>query len=269
MSYQKTGRTKHGKTFDDHVAKLSQMSPKELETQHIFDGQTVSDTGSLFQFCDLTDPLLAKILATTDIRITCAPTFQGWYHVGTWAKVTVILKDKMNTLIAGETPDDAMYARIVSWPELWNDAEVAATYKAEIDHRQLRQEKKKEHDVMHRVRWAARNPRYAFEKMEASDEQHALNDEEDGEDVEEGEIPEDMTEVPDTAAAILNEGDKEGDDQDDDNDEEEDDMDTLPYGEHAGDEMDFEDDDDDSDIPVMSVRGSSEGPAPFGGLYRV
>jgi general transcription factor 3C polypeptide 5 (transcription factor C subunit 1) len=249
MSYQKTGRTKHGKTFDDHVAKLSQMSPKELETQHIFDGQTVSDTGSLFQF--------------SDIRTSCAPTFQGWYHVGTWAKVTVILKDKMNTLISGETPDDAMYARIVSWPELWNDAEVAASYKAEIDDRQLRQEKKKEHEVMHRVRWAARNPRYAFEKMEASDEQRAaLNNEE-------GEIPEDMTEVPDSAAAILNEGDKEGDDQYDDNDDEEDDIDTLRYGEDAGDEMDFDDDDDDSDILVMSVRGSSEGPVPFGGLYRV
>jgi general transcription factor 3C polypeptide 5 (transcription factor C subunit 1) len=92
MSYQKSGRAKHGQTFDDHIAKLSQMSTKELETQHIFDGKTVSDTGSLFQFCDLTDPLIAKILATSDIRTSCAPTFQGWYHVGTWAKVTVILR---------------------------------------------------------------------------------------------------------------------------------------------------------------------------------
>jgi general transcription factor 3C polypeptide 5 (transcription factor C subunit 1) len=279
MSYLKSGRAKHGKSFDEHVQKLSQMSGKELETQHIFDGKTVSDTGNLFQFCDLTDPLIAKIVATKDIRTTCAPTFQGWYHVGTWAKITVILKDKMNTLIAGGTPEDATYARIMAWPELWDDKEIAATYKAEVDNRQVHQEKKKEHDVMHSVRWAARNPRYAFEKMEAADEQGRESIAEDGEGAEDVEIPEDMTEVPDTAAAIINEGEKETEDQEDDNEDDneddEDDFDTQQFDEGlAGEaedegEDDEDDDDDDSDGPVMSPRAVSEGPAPFGGLYRI
>jgi general transcription factor 3C polypeptide 5 (transcription factor C subunit 1) len=270
MSYLKSGRAKHGKSFDEHVQKLSQMSRKELETQHIFDGKTVSDTGNLFQFCDITDPLISKILATEDIRTTCAPTYQGWYHVGTWAKVTVILKDKMNTIIAGETPDDAIYERIVAWPELWDDKDIAATYKAEIDNRQIRQEKKKQHDIMHSVRWAARNPRYAFEKMETEVEQRQSIVEEGDDDSEDAEVPEDMTEIPDTVEVILNEGEKDVEDLEDDNEDEENEEADMPQlEEEAGEEADSEEDYDDSDGLVTSVRATSEGPAPFGGLYRV
>jgi general transcription factor 3C polypeptide 5 (transcription factor C subunit 1) len=277
LSYARSGKVKHGKTFDEHVQKLSQMSVEELATEHMFDGKTVSDTGNLFQFCDLTDPVIAKLVNTKNIRTTCAPTFQGWYHAGTWAKITVILKDKMNTLIAGGTPDDAIYTRITTWPELWDDKEIAATYKAEIDNRQIHQEKKKEHDVMHSVRWAARNPRYAFEKMEAADEQDRESTVEDEEGTEDVEVPEDMTEVPDTAATIINEGEDEAEDQDDENEDdneadEEEGFDTQQFEETFAEEAEYEreeDDDDDSDVPNMSVRAISEGPAPFGGLYRI
>jgi general transcription factor 3C polypeptide 5 (transcription factor C subunit 1) len=272
MSYLKSGRAKHGKSFDYHVQKLSQMSAKELETEHIFDGRKVSETGNTFQFCDLTDPLLSKILATEDIRTTCAPTFQGWYHVGTWAKVTVILKDKMNTLIAGGAPDDTIYERIMSWPELWDDKEIARTYKAEVDNRLIHQEKRKEHEVMHSVRWAARNPRYAFEQMEAADEKRGQSTEavDEAADAEDPEIPEDMTEEPDTAAAILNEGEKEAGDVDDDVDDEDEEGEGPRYEEELSEEPSYEDEDedDDEDIPIMSARAVSGGPAPFGGLYR-
>ncbi|KAF2826829.1 hypothetical protein CC86DRAFT_349934 [Ophiobolus disseminans] len=273
-SYVKSGRAKHGKTFDEHVQNLSQMSQKELERQHIFDGKTVSDTGSLFQFCDLEDPMLANILATNDIRTSCAPTFQGWYHVGTWAKVTVILKDKMNTIISGNSPDDALYQRVIAWPELWDDQDMAATYKAEVNSRQIHEEKRREHDVMHNVRYAARNPRYTFEKMEGANEQLRQSAEEEDA-AEEVEVPEDMTEILDTAAIILHEGEKEMDDQEDYNEGEGDEEDdSQQIMEEAGEEMDDgdgddEEEDDDSDVPLVSARAVSEGPAPFGGLYRV
>ncbi|KAH5240132.1 hypothetical protein HBI72_214630 [Parastagonospora nodorum] len=274
MSYLKSGRAKHGRSFDDHVQRLTQMSAKELEREHIFDGKSVSTTGNLFQFCDLSDPLLTKVLSTQDIRTTCAPTFQGWYHVGTWAKVTVILKHKMNTLIAGETPDDTVYERVVSWPETWDDQKMASTYKAEVDNRQIHEEKKKEHDVMHSVRWAARNPRYAFEKMEAADEEHEVpqSEAQDTENAEEAEVPEDMTEEPETAAAILNEGEKEVDDAEDDAEDEEEDGDAPQFEQELVGEENYDDDEDDEDadedIRIMSARAASEGPAPFGGLYR-
>ncbi|KAH8731981.1 RNA polymerase III transcription factor IIIC subunit-domain-containing protein [Phaeosphaeriaceae sp. PMI808] len=268
-SYLKSGRAKHGKGFDEHMQKLRQMSGKELETEHIFDGKTASKTGNLFQFCDMTDPLIAKVLATEDIRATCAPTFQGWYHVGTWAKVTVILKDKMNTIITGGIPDDSLYDRVIAWPEMWDDKEMAATYKSEIGGRHGNQEKTKEHEIMHSIRWAARNPRVAFEKMEALDEQQRQSSREETEEGEDAEIPEDMTEIPDTVEAILNEGEKEVDEGPEDyvDDDEIDEPDNQGYADDADEEVD--DEDDDSDGEMMYTGVELEGPAPFGGLFRV
>jgi general transcription factor 3C polypeptide 5 (transcription factor C subunit 1) len=255
--------------------KLARMAPEELESEHTFDGFNVSQTGNLFQFCDITDPLIAKILATKDIRATCAPTFQGWYHVGTWAKATVILKDKMNTIIGGDKPDDSIYQRIVTWPELWDDREMAAQYKSEIDDRRLHHEKRREHQVMHNVRWAARNPRYAFEKMEALDEQERQADKErdlEEEEPDDVDVPEDMTEDPVQPDTILNadigEAEDEGDDQDGEGDED-DEMQIEDRDEGAYDSSEVDDDDDDSDSPVASVRATSEGPVPFGGYYKV
>ncbi|KAI8933123.1 hypothetical protein NX059_009764 [Plenodomus lindquistii] len=280
LSYLKSGKPRHNKTFDQHVYALSKMSKEELEREHIFDGTTVSQTGNLFQFCDIEDPLIKKILATKDIRTTCAPTFQGWYHVGTWAKATVILKDKMNAILAGETPDDTIYQRIITWPELWEDQDIAAKYREEIKDRGLHQEKKREHDVMHNVRWAARNPRYAFEKMETLSEP-ARENPDDGaaegiEDTEEPDVPEDLTEAPVTADTILDEDSGDLEDEDEEGEEDEDDEgDNVRNLDNEGDDQDddpdgeWEADDDDDDLPLMASRAVSEGPTPFGGLYRV
>ncbi|KAF1834126.1 transcription factor tfiiic complex a box associated subunit sfc1 [Decorospora gaudefroyi] len=269
LSYLKAGTSKHHAVFDQHVMKLAKMSPEELETEHTFDGVNVSQTGNIFQFCDITDPLIARILATEDIRTTCAPTFQGWYHVGTWAKATVILKDKMNTIIGGETPDDSLYQRVINWPELWDDKDVAAQYKAEIDDRQIRHGKKREHDVMHSVRWAARNPRYAFEKMEALLEQEKQPGEE--QEPEDLDVPEDMTEDPVTADAVLNAELEDAEDDEDDQGGEGDEDDDMEGNEEDEDEdMDGSwEAEDGHDSPAMPVRAVSEGPAPFGGYYRV
>ncbi|CAN9240997.1 unnamed protein product [Alternaria alternata] len=269
LSYIKSGTSKHRAVFDQHVMKLAKMAPEELESEHTFDGFNVSQTGNLFQFCDITDPLIAKILATKNIRTTCAPTFQGWYHVGTWAKATVILKDKMNTIIGGDKPDDRIYQRIVTWPELWDDRDMAAQYKGEIDDRQLHYEKRREHQVMHNVRWAARNPRYAFEKMEARDEQEKETEEE--QEPENVDVPEDMTEDPVQPDTILNADIGEAEDEEDDQDgeaDEDDDMQVDNRDENVYGSSDV-DDDDDSDSPVVSVRAASEGPVPFGGYYKV
>ena len=278
MSYKKRGTARHHDAFDKHVQELSRMTAEQLEHQHTFDGVHASDTGNTFQFWDITDPLLAKLLATEDIRTTCAPTFQGWYHVGTWAKVTVILKDKMNIIIGGGRPDDSLYYRICQWPELWDDKEIYETYKDEVNDRELHQAKLREHEIMHSVRIAARNPRYAFEKMEKKDSTRAslaaASRPEPAEDVE---IPEDLTEYPDdpdTAEATSNDvapndddSDSEDDDEEDDEDEEgeEDGEDGEPDGEEDG----VWEEDEDDDAAAMSARAVSEGPAAFGGLYNV
>jgi general transcription factor 3C polypeptide 5 (transcription factor C subunit 1) len=251
------------------------MTAQQLENQHTFDGVHASDTGNTFQFCDITDPLIARVLATNNVRTTCAPTFQGWYHVGTWAKATVILKDKMNIIIGGDKPDNSIYERVANWPELWDDKEIYATYRDEVNDREMHQEKRKEHDVMHNVRFAARNPRYAFEKMEKKDETETQTGDAEGPDLEE--IPEDSTEYPETAEMIIDEGDggddddessEDGDEEEDEDEGEDEDAEDGEVGsqEEAEDVDGVWEEDDESHIG-MQVQPA--GPAPFGGLYRV
>jgi general transcription factor 3C polypeptide 5 (transcription factor C subunit 1) len=95
MSFAKAGTARSRFMWDKHVREFAKKKPHELQNEHIFDGTSVGRTGNIFQFCDIKDPMIRQILDTKDIRTTCAPTFQGWYHIGTWAKATVILKDKM------------------------------------------------------------------------------------------------------------------------------------------------------------------------------
>ncbi|KAF9737255.1 hypothetical protein PMIN06_000912 [Paraphaeosphaeria minitans] len=213
LSYKKTGTARHFSRFDKHVQDLAQWSAQDLRQQHIFDGVHVSRTGNLFQFCDVTDPLIQRILNTKDIRTTPAPTAQGWFHVGTWAKATVVLKHKMNTILGGDKPDNSIYERILAWPELWDDQTFFAQYTKEFHDREAIRERGVEHTVMRHVRYAARNPRYAFERLESQQGQPSGAEQQFEDMEEEVEIEEDMTEVPERAEDILNEG--EDDDSDD------------------------------------------------------
>lgn len=279
MSYKKRGTARHHDAFDKHVQELSRMTAEQLEHQHIFDGIHASETGNTFQFCDVADPLLAKMLATDNIRTTCAPTFQGWYHVGTWAKVTVILKDKMNTIIGGGVPDDALYQRVCQWPELWDDTEVYNSYRDEVNDRETHEAKRREHEIMHSIRIAARNPRYAFEKLEKDNTSSATRTTT-AELAEDADIPEDLTEYPDNpdiaeatseeVAENVESSDSEDDDDEDDEDEDDEDGEHGVGRDLSGDEDGgWEEDDDDEDAVIMSARAVSEGPTPFGGLYNM
>jgi general transcription factor 3C polypeptide 5 (transcription factor C subunit 1) len=276
LSYKKTGTARHHTSFDRHVQTLARTDTASLRNQHIFDGVNVSWTGNLFQFCDITDPFIRQILDTDDIRDTCAPTLQGWYHIGTWAKATIILKDKMNRILGGEQPDNSLYARILTWPEIWDDQEMRAQYRPEFWNKQLHKEKEKEHAVMRHVWWAARNPRYAFERMEKAGVQRSEQPEEENPE-EEADIPVDMTEEPDTAKNILEEGDDEEDEDEAAEDEDEDEEGDGGLSE----DVDAEGETDDELISYRQREGSREsdgleqpappdtvGPLPFGGLYR-
>lgn len=274
LSYSKTGASKDHNQFVQQSTNLSKTTPEALVNEHTFDGVHVSQTGNLFQFCDITDPLIARVLSTKDIRTSCAPTFQGWYHVGTWAKATVLLKDKMNTIIRNEVPDDNLYQRIVQWPELWDDKTLADTYRAEINDREVRREKRREHEVMQNVRLAARNPRYAFEKMESVEQQPQQGDTEDG--AEEIEVPEDMAEDPVTVARLREEdgggaAEMIGDENYDGEDDYDDDNNGDDEVDGQGEDMDDDDEDDGNDSPGPSVHPIPDDPAhpaPFGGIYR-
>lgn len=73
---------------------------------HLFDGKTYSEDGKVWQVCDLTDPLLAKLLAEAPVRPVCDIEGSGWYHRGLWAKARAIMKCKMRAIQFGRTLTD-------------------------------------------------------------------------------------------------------------------------------------------------------------------
>lgn len=73
---------------------------------HLFDGKTYSEDGKVWQVCDLTDPLLAKLLAEAPTRPACDVEGSGWYHRGLWTKARAIMKCKMRAIQFGRNLTD-------------------------------------------------------------------------------------------------------------------------------------------------------------------
>lgn len=173
----------------------------------------------------------------------------------------------MNRIVGGEEPDDSIYQRILTWPENWDDQEIYVTYRHEMFDAEIHKIKIKEHTVMNTVRAAARNPRYAFEQME-SREERAHNRTSDGnivdvEEVEEVEVPEDLTEAPDGADAMMTEeeGDESEGAEDDEDDFEEDDA--RQDRDSADDDGSFE------EVSDSDADGESQKSQPlFAGLFK-
>ncbi|KAF1996461.1 hypothetical protein P154DRAFT_566058 [Amniculicola lignicola CBS 123094] len=205
-SFGRTGDTRTAMFWSQHVSWLAQIPPEKLVGEHLFDGHNVSQTGSIFQFCDILDPQIRRILDTHDIRKKCAPGFQGWYHAGTWAKATVILKHKMNILIRDQKLDPAVYEPVVNWPEKWDDTAIWDTYRDDFFKEGNRKDKTKlaTFRLMLNVRMAARNPKYAFERIEEQYQRDAENSEDaEGMDDHTAIVPEDTQEFPDQATDFV------------------------------------------------------------------
>jgi hypothetical protein len=142
--------------------------------------------------------------------------------------------------------------------------------------KEIHKEKADEHQLMNTVRWAAKSPRYAFEHIESGKGREAKgHGEQDASEMEneaEVEVPEDLTELPDGAEAILDEaGDDESSlededesmDEADEENEDEEDNDVAIRGEDEDGAFDIVSDSDES-----AGEGRAKTPLPFGGLYR-
>ncbi|KAK0663363.1 Transcription factor tau subunit sfc1 [Lasiodiplodia hormozganensis] len=96
-----------------------EAKPRNMKlTTHIFDGKSLTPDGKVWQTCDITDPQLRRILDTDKLRTECNIKSDGWYLNGTWAKVKVLMRDKINIVREGGTPRDEDYKRIVDFPDL-------------------------------------------------------------------------------------------------------------------------------------------------------
>ncbi|KAG6208044.1 hypothetical protein E4U50_003481 [Claviceps purpurea] len=82
-----------------YSVRKDQMGPSHLATDapsdsHLFDGETYSTDGKVWQVCDITDPLLKELVDEAAVRPACDVN-SGWYHGGLWAKVKAIMKIKL------------------------------------------------------------------------------------------------------------------------------------------------------------------------------
>lgn len=121
---------------------VSTITPVPTGTSHIFTGHPpLPLDGKMWMFCDITDPLLRNLLfpeeststvpeaapipgtdpgtdpgagERTFLRQTCEPVTDGWYQTATLAKAKTIMRSKIQTLSDDRTPDDALFARILT-----------------------------------------------------------------------------------------------------------------------------------------------------------
>ena len=137
----KDSRAKFNQTKPDRT-KSEQVLKKE---SHLFDGVTVSMDGKIWQVCDITEPFLKDLLATTKLRKECHVSAMiplpfssltslqterdGWYHNGTWAKAKIIMKAKMAAILDGVTSKDAVFAKVANeMPDIMRNSNKTAAY---------------------------------------------------------------------------------------------------------------------------------------------
>ncbi|KAG7008245.1 hypothetical protein G7Y79_00006g018650 [Physcia stellaris] len=106
----------------DTVQNMGQES-----SSHIFDGTRLYHDGKMWQVCDITDPVLAQVFATADLRKKCHLEYDGWFRNGTLAKARVVMRHKLLTLREGESVDDKLFEKVVTLPESY-DSTTASRY---------------------------------------------------------------------------------------------------------------------------------------------
>ncbi|GKT84588.1 RNA polymerase III transcription factor [Colletotrichum tofieldiae] len=79
---------------------------------HVFDGKSYWTDGKVWQICDITDPLIAKLFTEAPQRPEVDIYNSGWYHQGTWAKAKGIMKTKMIAIQFGRKLRDDDFAGI-------------------------------------------------------------------------------------------------------------------------------------------------------------
>ncbi|KAK8154117.1 RNA polymerase III transcription factor IIIC subunit-domain-containing protein [Phyllosticta citribraziliensis] len=84
---------------------------------HMFDGKKLVPDGKVWQVCDVTDRQLRRILDTNKLRKTCNIKSDGWFLNGTWAKIKVLMREKIGVIIKGNVPRDEDYTRIELFPD--------------------------------------------------------------------------------------------------------------------------------------------------------
>ncbi|KAK6354735.1 tau 95 subunit of transcription factor TFIIIC [Orbilia brochopaga] len=85
---------------------------------HIFDGERIVLDGKIWQFCDLTEPLLAELvdIRKVEARETCDP-IDGWYPNNRHYKIKHVMRRKLSDIIAGRKTDNKVFEALLKEPD--------------------------------------------------------------------------------------------------------------------------------------------------------
>lgn len=86
-------------------------------SSHIFDGKTILRDGRVWQFCDVTDPLLVDLIADAPVQAKISGGNEGWFYNGSWAKIRAIMKTKLIAIQAGKTVMDEDFKMALEVPD--------------------------------------------------------------------------------------------------------------------------------------------------------
>lgn len=108
-----------GKPWHDLRSEYTRRAnPEGLDSNsHIFDGTSISLDGKLWQVCDITDPLLVKLLSTETLRKECDIYQDGWFCNGTWAKVRAIMRTKISAIRIGREMEEIDFRQTLKMPD--------------------------------------------------------------------------------------------------------------------------------------------------------
>ncbi|KAJ4302171.1 tau 95 subunit of transcription factor TFIIIC [Collariella sp. IMI 366227] len=95
------GVSNFGKAWQD----LAGKDEASLRT-HVFNGESFSTDGKVWQVCDITDPLLAQLFADAEVREECDVEVSGYYHRVLWSVAKAIMKCKMVAIRFNRTVTD-------------------------------------------------------------------------------------------------------------------------------------------------------------------
>lgn len=111
------------------------VDTSKTETNHIFDGTSVTTNGKTWQICDIVDPVLKHLIVSAAMRKTCDVHTWGWYHNGTLATLRIIMRDKIATMLAGDDPsaNDRVYEQLTAMPQEISASNVKDTYLVDVD----------------------------------------------------------------------------------------------------------------------------------------
>jgi general transcription factor 3C polypeptide 5 (transcription factor C subunit 1) len=83
-----------------------------------FDGKSFSPGNKVWQLCDISDPLLHRLITTAPFRDCCDNACDGWFTNGALAKIRSIMRTKLDAIQLGREVTDGDFEITLEAPDI-------------------------------------------------------------------------------------------------------------------------------------------------------